>query len=78
MKQKYECRLCGKTFIGATTNREEATKDIIALTLGVPYPNPMGASMHIIHHCDDRSIGLADFMGYVATEADRNNDQDDL
>ncbi len=60
----YKCRLCGETF-GAKEagGRRTALNAAIFASMGKP-PEPNAPTLNDIHCCEDRSIGIADFIGF--------------
>jgi len=65
--QKYKCRLCGKSYhnAAATGNYSLAWKCAFALTANFqPFKEPLSPSLLGIHHCNNGSIGIADFEGW--------------
>ena len=69
----YKCRLCGEKFSGAMTGSSEiAIKHMLSVTIGRNPLEFIGAPVTKLsmHSCKDRSMGLADFLGFRKVEED--------
>ena len=65
----YKCRLCGEDFTTCCTGRRaKAAGMTLALTVGVEY-DAKSPTMHTIHYCENREIGIADFQGWKIKES---------
>lgn len=58
----YKCRLCGETFTGAITGKKIAKTETLMISCDAS--GKYGTQRITIHHCNDGSIGLADFLGF--------------
>ena len=69
----YRCRLCGETFEDFHTGRKNAHLIAMGFWTSEISKLPMrsqGFYRHISHHCNDGSLGLADFIGFRKEEGD--------
>ena len=66
----YKCRLCGKKFYSCSTDRETASKIMIDIVVDGESKEINAPGLIHIHLCDDKSIGIADFIGFKKEESD--------
>jgi len=65
---KYKCRLCGKTYSGASTSEELAQMVLLCTTSRREMPGPLiGKQPELIetHHGCKVGYGVSDLIGYT-------------
>lgn len=61
-KAMYKCRFCGVLFVGAITGKEIAERETLMISCGTG--GTYGTPRKMVHHCNDGSIGLSEFIGF--------------
>ena len=68
-KSVYKCRLCGCIYRnGGTTGLTIAEASLAEIHVGICGTVPMAPRKTETHHCDDGSLGVADFLGWEMEE----------
>ena len=73
MLVEYKCRRCGEIYRnGLQTGTEAALILARTIPFGIPTGLPVSGfgelKMYGVHHCEDRGIGISDWVGYSKIE----------
>lgn len=74
-KTVYRCRLCKKSFCVSSAGSENIALGLIKTLCSTKMTPCLNApEIHEPHKCEDGSIGIADFYGFIKDkEEDKNN-----
>ncbi len=61
---KYKCRLCGKEYESVITGEVLARRCMYQTVYGIKSGEPLCPTIYEMHHCDNGSFGISDFLGF--------------
>lgn len=67
---QFKCRLCGEIFAPSEAGGRKAAEKAAVSASMWQQSGPNAPTLHDIHICDNGSIGIADFLGFVERKGD--------